>query len=235
MRHKRFARFLLILAMALLVALAVRLLLLTQFAVTAERSDLGLLAGDRVLVCRTYYGLKLPGSRLWGDVRWGYAQPLRGEVVAYRHPLQDGLTDMRGICMDRIYAVPGDTLYLDGTGNFVAHKATTSRLPHFEVPARGKRIAVTPDNARLLCATLRRSEARNATLQGDSILFVDGKRQTEVVFSQDYYWMAGRDGMAYGLVPHSLLIGRIVCVSFSLDAQRPYYAPLRPNRYFLPL
>jgi signal peptidase I len=64
-----------------------------------------LLPGDRLLLNKLAYGLRLPGTTRW-LLRWG--APRRGDVVVLLMP-GDGRSLVK-----RVVAVPGDTLEVDG-------------------------------------------------------------------------------------------------------------------------
>ena len=61
--------------LAAILLLAVRGLLLCHMRLPDNAALPGLEPGGHVLVCLTYYGLRLPGEPLWGYHRWGYAEP----------------------------------------------------------------------------------------------------------------------------------------------------------------
>lgn len=220
---------------ALLLLLAVRSLLVAQYAVPASGAgDRALLPGDRVLVDRTAYGIRRPFAKLWGYGRWGYRCPEGGDLAVFNAPLDRTrpLAD-REVCMARCLALPGDTLWLDLERNQVLLARTSVDAVPFVVPQAGSQVRVTPHNARLLWNTLRYHEGVACTLLNGKSLLCKGSPLESVRFSQDYYWMAGSE--RYGLVPHSLLIGRAFCISFSVDASQPFYRKLRPGRLFSPV
>ena len=78
-----FRIYILPLLVAALVLMLVRSCLATQCAVARDMPECGLLAGDRVLVLRTSYGLRLPFESVFGYRRCGFATPQKGDVVAH--------------------------------------------------------------------------------------------------------------------------------------------------------
>lgn len=145
---------------ALTLLLAVRGLVVTQVSLPADRPELGLLAGDRVLVDRTAFGLRLPLPGGDAALRTGGREPRRGELVAYEAP---GTAE--GLRVGRIDGLPGDSLGPGGKG-------------------------------RLVPGTYR----------------------------------AGSD-----IIARERLVGRLVCVSYSVDRGRPFGQRLRRHRFFLRL
>lgn len=155
----RLVVFLSVVAMLLLV---VRGCLLTQVSVAVHRNDLGLLAGDRVLVSRVSYGLKLPTERWWGHSRLGKSHPQKGDLVVYEIPEHQGR-----MCLDRVSALPGDTLWLSD----------------------------------------------------DALTFV--------IVPQ------GTVGVSSFILPEEYIVGRPLCISYSVDRTQPFCRLLRPERLFV--
>ena len=98
----------LILLLALVLILFVRTFLFIQVEVPTTRADLGLLAGDRIVVDRTRYGVRWPQTSWSEYCRWGDCSPALGSLVAYDYPDDSGR-----ISIDRVVALPEDTLWLD--------------------------------------------------------------------------------------------------------------------------
>lgn len=152
--------------LSLLVAVALMLIvhtfLFTQVEMRVTRPELGLLSGDRVLVNRMSYGVRVPFAGMWGYHRWGKGMPERGEMVVFDYP---GVSD--NISVDRISGLPGDTIWLDN--------------------------------------------------------------------EEDAFFVVPQGALSIGtlLLPDSCLIGHPLCVSFSVDAQQPFYRKLRPKRFFI--
>lgn len=65
------------LATALLAVALLRGCVVSQLRVTSAHCSPTLECGDRILVSRTYYGLRLPGEAVWGYHRWGTRYPKR--------------------------------------------------------------------------------------------------------------------------------------------------------------
>lgn len=217
---------------ALLLAVVVRCLFVTQYRVTDTDGD-ALRAGDRVLVNRMAYGWRVPGERWWGYSRVGSGQPVRGEYVAFYDPSLYGPADRRPVRVGRVVAVPGDTLWFDVRRCTLLPGRTTTDARPIPVPGAGSRVGVTAWNARLLWNTLRRHESLHVVLVSDSALRFDGHRLDSVGFRQDYYWLSG--SLGYGLVPASALVGRAFCVSYSLNDSLHVGRRFRTDRFFLPL
>ncbi len=107
---RRATKFVLALAVALGLMLAFRALVLTVYTVEGSALSPQLQAGDRVLVNRWSYGLRVGSdggmlgySRLW-------SRPVeKGDIVVFNHP-----SDADQVLMCRCKAVPGDTVSHQG-------------------------------------------------------------------------------------------------------------------------
>lgn len=110
-------KFLLSLAIALLLMLAFRALVFTIFVVGGDGLEPEFAAGDRVMVNRWSYGLRTGRSDGW----FGYGrlcqQPVgRGDIVAYEDPRDSTHTN---ILFGRVCALPGDTIRYKGQTDLV--------------------------------------------------------------------------------------------------------------------
>lgn len=231
---------LLSLSVALVAGMAVALYLLTPYTVPGGHEP-ALYAGDRILVTRTSYGLRLPFETSWGQNRWGGGTPAKGEWMAFNDPMgTDSLPSDRPVRIGRCTAVPGDTVWYTWSRRLVWSGFPSSTLYPIVIPGKFRTVRVTPWNIRLLCNTLNRHERRRATIKGDS-LYIDGKATDRVRFSQDYYWVeTGRDtnlgdSRYFGFVPASHLIGRARLITYSIDPEKPFYRGFRPQRFMKPL
>lgn len=229
MRFRRLLiRYALPLLAAVLAVVAVRGLIVAQYALPADIPSAGLSKGDRVIVLRPAYGLRVPWTRPEARRRWGHRPARKGDVVVFRHPLA------KGTCVARCEGAPGDTVWIDlRDGRLLPGRTATTARP-FVVPGREHPVDVTPWNARLLHAAITRHERSRAGLRGDTALLFDGRPLPRAYFTQDYYWMEGTAGH-YGLVPQSHLEGRVVCTSYSIDSSQPFYRCLRTDRFFRPV
>lgn len=212
---------------AVLLAGTVRALLVTQYVVTATDAP-DLLPGDRVLVNRVAYGLRLPGDRWWGLRRLGNGRAEEGDYIAFYDPQGYGPEDRRPVRVGQVLAAPGDTLWLDPARRSLLTARTTTDARPVPIPAAGTLVDVTPWTARLLWRTLRQHEHRPAVLVGDTALRLGGRLLRRVRVRQDYYWTEG--SAQAGLVPASSLVGRAFCVSYSLDPAQPFGRRWRSDR-----
>lgn len=86
-----------------------------------------LLIGDRILVCKFMYGVKIPGT---GITAFDFHEPARGDVFVFIPPHERELHFIK-----RIVAVEGDTVYTKGkelyvNGEKVDEDDYTKHIPH---------------------------------------------------------------------------------------------------------
>lgn len=105
-------KFLLVLAISLLVMLAFRALAFTIYSVNGSGLEPAFKAGDRVVVNRWSYGLRTGGGGLFSYGRLCWQSPARGEYIAFE--------DSEGrMLVGRCTALPGDTVTLAGKGRAI--------------------------------------------------------------------------------------------------------------------
>ena len=103
-------KFLLTLVIALLVMIAFRAVGLTLYTIGGDGLSPLFVAGDRVMVNRWSYGLRVGGgdSSLFGYGRLCRQPVERGDILAFEHPTGGEIV----ICECK--GLPGDTLEVDG-------------------------------------------------------------------------------------------------------------------------
>jgi signal peptidase I len=184
-----------------------------------------LLPGERVVVNKWSYGLRLPCMRWLGYFRIAASEVRKGDIVVFNNPLDvcEPVIDCRKPLIYRCLAGPGDTIAIDSC--------------HFIVPKEGVSVEVTQSNCTLLCNTLRLHERRNASVR-QNMLYIDGELVKWCMFTKDYYWMISdkmpnvTDSHLFGLVPSDHIIGRAVRVWFSKDTNQDLMHGYRWNRFF---
>lgn len=184
-----------------------------------------ILEGDRVLVDKHVYGLRLPFTRLHLT---GGRDPARGEIVVFDSP-GNGRSLIK-----RVAAVPGDTIALvdeqlivnGEPARYGVGDATRLRLLLATTQAQGPRVLVESSGGRRHEILLL--PERSAAASMPSLRVPEGM-----------YFMLGdnRDNSAdsryIGFVPRDHIVGRASRVVVSLDPER-YRLP-RGDRLFEPL
>lgn len=111
MRIPRIPVWLKVFALAILVVLLVRTFAVTSCSIPFTGMENTLYQGERVLVNKWSYGLRLPFSTF----RLRAEQPRKGDVVLFNNPLSrnDAPVYARELFISRCVGVPGDTLMMD--------------------------------------------------------------------------------------------------------------------------
>ena len=181
--------------------------------------------GDRVLVDKHVFGLRIPFTRV--HLTAG-EDPARGDIVVFDSPA-NGISLVK-----RVVGVPGDVVALEGDRLTVnGHPASYS--PGSLAGLRELRAATAAEHPLLL---------RESGLgPSHEVMLLPGRparRSLDAVVVPDgMYFMLGdnRDNSAdsryFGFVPRRDIIGRATRVLVSLDPDR-YYAP-RSERFLRPL
>jgi len=184
-----------------------------------------ILEGDRVLVDKHVFGLRVPFTRV--HLTAG-ENPVRGDIVVFDSPV-DGTSLVK-----RVIGVPGDVVSVEGDRLTVNGRAARYSVRDIE-SVRGLLAATAAQHPLLL---------REAGLgQPHDVMILPGRiarRSLDAVVVPDgTYFMMGdnRDNSAdsryFGFVPRRDIIGRATRVLVSLDPDR-HYAP-RSDRFLRPL
>ena len=84
---------------------------------------------------------------------------------------------------------------------------------------------------------LTRYENRKVEYDNGKI-YENGKELTSCRLTQSYYWVIGdnragmSDSRSFGVLPHSHLIGKGVCIGYSRNTEKPFWQSLRTDRFF---
>lgn len=115
-------RWLIALAGAIVVALLFRCFAFTSCLIPSSGMENSLFQGERILVNKWSYGLRLPAMSLFPYTRWISSQVQRGDVVLFNNPANtsQSVIDRREVYISRCIGVPGDTLFVDSLFTVVA-------------------------------------------------------------------------------------------------------------------
>lgn len=99
---------------AVLLVFLLRVFAFTSCFIPSKGMENSILEGERILVNRWSYGLRVPLMSLWGYHRWGECLVSRNDVVVFNNPAgRQPMIDGRDVFIGRCVGVPGDTLWTD--------------------------------------------------------------------------------------------------------------------------
>ncbi len=126
-KPSRLRPLLLVLAVALVVALSIRLFVAEAFRIPTASMEENLLIGDFLLVSKLHYGSRTPAtlglpfsdrylsSITLPSVRLpGFGAVERGDVIVFNHPSERGPVERRTHYIKRVVGLPGDTVSITG-------------------------------------------------------------------------------------------------------------------------
>ncbi len=224
-----------ILATTILTAWLIRTLAFLPILITTDERP-SLMAGDRVLVARFAFGLRLPLDALFGYHRLSPTLPRQGEPIVFNDPLgkRRNISD-RPLCVGTCTALPGDTIWLPWGSDGTCRKAA-KHYP-FVVPGKGITIDIHPWNIVMLANALHLYEQKNVCWDCDSLLVIDGQQVRNVSFADDYIWVSSNghteayDSRLFGPLPVSHLEGKPMLILYSKDSSKPFYNGYRYRRF----
>lgn len=184
-----------------------------------------ILEGDRVLVDKHVFGLRIPFTRV--HVTAG-EDPVRGDIVVFDSPV-DGTSLVK-----RVIGVPGDVVALEGDRLTVNGRA--ARYAVRDIRSVRGLLAATAAEHPLVLREAGLGRTHDVMILPDRL----ARRSLDaVVVPEGMYFMMGdnRDNSAdsryFGFVPRRDIVGRATRVIVSLNPDR-HYAP-RSGRFLLPL
>lgn len=112
---RRLIYIVLLLAVTALLVLLLRGCAITSCLIPSTGMENTLRKGERILVNKWSYGLRLPGMAWWGYRRWRERPVGRGDVVVFNNPAnrQERVISRRETFIGRCIGLPGDTLWVD--------------------------------------------------------------------------------------------------------------------------
>lgn len=103
------------LAGAVLIVALLRGCVATSYLIPSAGMENSLMRGERILVNKWSYGLRLPGMRWMGYQRWRSRPVEKEDIIVFNNPanLEEPVIDEREIFINRCIGQPGDTLLMD--------------------------------------------------------------------------------------------------------------------------
>ena len=184
-----------------------------------------LVEGDRILVDKMAYGLRVPftTTRLTRG-----EDPRRGDIVIFASP-EDGVTLVK-----RVIGLPGDTVAMNEE-RLLVNGAAADYVPAHDVADKDLLQSTREqDHAYLTEQLANRPHAIMVLPQRPAM-----RSFGPVRVPQDQYLVLGdsrdnsKDSRYIGFVPRASIVGRVSRVAYSLDPDRRYLP--RPDRTLVPL
>lgn len=111
---KKGSKWILAFAGAIIVVLLLRGFLFTSYIIPSSGMENALYEGDRILVNKWSYGLRLPLMSLFSYHRWGSSPVKRGDIAVFNNPASPGsVIDKKETFISRCIGTPGDTLLVN--------------------------------------------------------------------------------------------------------------------------
>jgi signal peptidase I len=201
------------------------ILLLIMFSIRSSLADWNvvpsgsmqptILVGDRVLVNKLAYDLKVPFTT-WHIAEW--SNPQRGDVVVFFSP-KDGTRMVK-----RVIGLPGDTVELRKGRLFINGKP----VDYSTLESEAFKKLADPESARGIFAIEQLPDHPHAVMALDGVPAM--RTFGPVHISADHYFMMGDnrdnsfDSRYFGTVDRSQIVGRTSRVVLSLDKSN-YWLP----------
>ena len=98
-----------------LVVVLLRGCVATSYLIPSSGMENSLYQGERILVDKWSYGLRLPFMKLWGYHRWADSPVPKEDILVFNNPanLSEPTIDRREVFISRCIGTPGDTLLVD--------------------------------------------------------------------------------------------------------------------------
>jgi len=205
------------LAITIIVTSAARSAIADWNVVPSGSMNPNIISGDRILVNKLAYGLRVPFTN-WMLMEW--SEPARGEVVVFFGP------DSGKRLVKRVVGLPGDTIRLWNNrlvinGEFIRYALDEDTPPIDSRGAYRVYIEKLPGHAHpiMVASDMRPQQSFGPVTVPEDHYFVMGDNRDN---SRDSRW--------FGFVPRGEIVGRSSTVIISLNPDN-YYLP-RSDRFF---
>lgn len=135
-------KWIIVLAGAIVTVLLLRGFLFTSYIIPSSGMENSLYQGDRIIVNKWSYGLRLPFMSLLSYHRWNSRPVESGDIVVFNNPvsLSQPVIDRRQTFISRCIATPGEEIILDSLYNPTAsiEKAGPDRKQLYTYPREKK-------------------------------------------------------------------------------------------------
>ena len=159
---KKVRKTLIAVAAAILAGVLLRTCVTGSYLIPSSGMENSLYRGERILVNKWSYGLRLPLMAWWGYHRWGARLVPREDILLFNNPanLSQPVISRREVFIGRCTGTPGDTLLVDSLFSVVPSETMA--------PDQKFLFAYPPSREAQLDSLLRRLSIRSPLLGNDS-------------------------------------------------------------------
>lgn len=113
---------------AIAIVLLLRYFAFTSCLIPSSGMENSLFQGERILVSKWSYGLRMPFISLFSYHRWREQPVQKEDIVVFNNPASTSETiiDQKGIFISRCIGIPGDTLMIDSLFSVVSSEGELS-------------------------------------------------------------------------------------------------------------
>lgn len=99
----------------ILVVVSLRGCVATSYLIPSSGMENSIYCGERILVNKWSYGLRLPFINVWGYHRWADSPVEKEDILVFNNPANhsEPVIDRREVFISRCIGLPGDTLLID--------------------------------------------------------------------------------------------------------------------------
>lgn len=110
----------------ILVVVLLRGCVMTSYLIPSSGMENSLFQGERILVNKWSYGLRLPLMALWNYHRWADSPVQKEDIIVFNNPanLSEPVISRRETFISRCIGVPGDTLLIDSLFSVIPSEKT---------------------------------------------------------------------------------------------------------------
>lgn len=111
----------------ILVVVLLRGCVATSYLIPSSGMENSLYQGERILVNKWSYGLRLPLMKLWGYHRWADSPVQKDDILVFNNPANhsEPVIARREVFISRCIGTPGDTLLIDSLYSVVPSEKNT--------------------------------------------------------------------------------------------------------------
>lgn len=122
---KRNLKWIIALAGAIVIVLLLRGFAFTSCLIPSAGMENSLFRGERILVNKWSYGLRLPLMSIFSYHRWGERKVKKEDIIVFNNPASttEPIIDKREVFISRCVGIPGDTLLVDSLFSIVSSQS----------------------------------------------------------------------------------------------------------------